>query len=129
MKRWLFQVEIAPLQRIQYTPMTNDEKEILREKIQKKISRTEKYIVELEELIKPIPPENAIGRVSRMDAINNRSVNEATHREVRNRLAALKEALEDIDKSHFGKCVKCGNSIPIQRLALVPESKRCVKCA
>ena len=40
-----------------------------------KLEILDERIEEYRELTKPIPPENAIGRVSRMDAINNRSVN------------------------------------------------------
>ncbi len=42
------------------------------------LSRQEELLAEIEvlkELTKPIAPENAIGRVSRMDAINNKSIN------------------------------------------------------
>jgi len=38
---------------------------------------TKQSIDSYKELTNPIAPENAIGRVSRMDAINNKSVNEA----------------------------------------------------
>ena len=39
-----------------------------------KLEFLDERIEEYRELTKPIPPENAIGRVSRMDAINNKSV-------------------------------------------------------
>jgi len=45
--------------------------------IEEEISKTETSIEHYKELTKPIAPENAIGRVSRMDAINNKSVNDA----------------------------------------------------
>ena len=40
--------------------------------IEKEISKTQGLIAEYKELTKPIAPENAIGRISRMDAINNK---------------------------------------------------------
>jgi len=48
--------------------------------IKKSIKETQKVISNLKDLTKPISPENSIGRVSRMDAINNKSVNEAALR-------------------------------------------------
>ena len=45
--------------------------------IKEEILKTTDSIEHYKELTKPIAPENAIGRVSRMDAINNKSVNEA----------------------------------------------------
>ncbi|MFW5754308.1 MAG: TraR/DksA family transcriptional regulator, partial [Marinilabiliaceae bacterium] len=54
-----------------------EEKEHIRSTIERKIDKARREIKELEELTRPIAPENSIGRVSRMDAINNKSVNEA----------------------------------------------------
>lgn len=42
----------------------------------KEIQKLELEITELTELTQPVAPENAIGRISRMDAINNKSINE-----------------------------------------------------
>ncbi len=105
------------------------EKEELRIKIEEKIKQTEQEIIELEELTKPISPENSIGRISRMDAINNKSVAEATLRASRKKLASLKFALSKIDTPEFGKCSACKNPIPTARLLYMPESTRCVRCA
>ena len=42
------------------------------------IDKTEHSILNYKELTKPIAPENAIGKTSGMDAINTKSVNNAT---------------------------------------------------
>ena len=57
--------------------MSKQERKKAKESIKKSIKETQKDFSNLKELTKPISPENAIGRVSRMDAINNKSVNEA----------------------------------------------------
>jgi DnaK suppressor protein len=93
------------------------------------ISKTEDEIVELKELTKPIAPNDAIGRVSRMDAINNKSVNEAALRKTEEKLRSLHRALEKVDEEYFGLCGSCGNDIPVGRLMLRPESSFCVPCA
>ncbi len=54
------------------------ESEQIKEKILSEISKTEKIIEDYKELTKPISPDDAIGRVSRMDAINNKSVTESS---------------------------------------------------
>ncbi len=94
-----------------------------------RISKLEKDIVMLKDLTQPISPDCAIGRVSRMDAINNKSVNEAALRKKEVQLSALKESLRNIDSDDFGKCIKCGIQIPIGRIMIMPESKKCVNCA
>jgi len=57
--------------------LTDKEKIDIRNRIHRKIIDIDERILEYRELTKPIPPSVAIGRVSRMDAINNRSINEA----------------------------------------------------
>ena len=52
----------------------------LQEKIQNETKSTQKKINEYSLLCKPIAAENSIGRISRMDAINNKSVVEAALR-------------------------------------------------
>lgn len=100
-----------------------------KESIEKSIKETKKDISNLKELTKPISPENSIGRVSRMDAINNKSVNEAALRSAINKLNLLDSALQRINNKDFGLCIRCKNEIPIQRILLVPQSNRCVRCA
>ena len=109
--------------------MNTQERNEAKESIKKSIQETQKDISSLKELTKPISPENAIGRVSRMDAINNKSVNEAALRNAINKLALLESALQRIDHEDFGLCIRCKNQIPIQRILLIPQSNRCVRCA
>ena len=47
---------------------------IIKIKILEEIEKTELNIKQYKEQSSPISPDNAIGRVSRMDAINNKSV-------------------------------------------------------
>ena len=86
-------------------------------------------IEELKELVKPISPENAIGRISRMDAINNKSVNEASLRAKQEMLLNLNSAKSRIDDDDFGVCAKCGLPIPEGRLVLMPQARKCVNCS
>ena len=44
--------------------------------IEEKIKNLVLEIDELRQIAKPIEPENSIGRISRMDAINNKSIND-----------------------------------------------------
>jgi DnaK suppressor protein len=101
----------------------------LKSLIQVNIVDLKKEIADLKELTKPIPPENAIGRVSRMDAINNKSINEAALRQSEVKMRKLKMALEKVDEDYFGRCGRCASEIPIGRLLLMPESPFCVNCA
>jgi DnaK suppressor protein len=97
--------------------------------IEEEISKTEMAIEHYKEFTKPIAPENAIGRVSRMDAINNKSVNEAALKKAEQKLSNLKIALSNINDPDFGVCFKCKNTIPIGRILLLPHARFCVQCA
>ena len=97
--------------------------------IQQELDKTASLIRDLEQEVKPIAPENAIGRVSRMDAINNKSVNEAALNEARKKYAQLQYAQNRLDDDDFGTCSRCGNQIPLGRLLFMPQSRLCVNCA
>lgn len=109
--------------------MTTEQQSKLLTIIQSKIERLGRQVEELKELTKPIEPDCAIGRVSRMDAINNKSVNESALRKKENQLKGLSLALTDIDKDNFQDCIVCGFEIPIERVFIMPESRKCTNCA
>ena len=101
----------------------------IKEKIITEIDKTEKSIIEYKKITKPIEPDCAIGRISRMDAINNKSISEAALRQAEEKLSKLKYVLTKIDEDDFGLCAKCKKPIPIGRILLMPQSRYCVNCA
>ncbi len=105
------------------------DKKALQIKIESELSRLRSEISDLEIVTKPISPENAIGRISRMDAINNKSVIEAALRTKKVELSKLEKAISKIDDPQFGICVRCGNPIPEGRIMLMPGATRCVSCS
>jgi DnaK suppressor protein len=109
--------------------MKEDQLDLIRKTIRKSIAQTDERIAEYEELTNPIAPENAIGRVSRMDAINNKSIYEEALRKAEKKKRALESALARLDEDGFEKCVQCGNEIRFERLELMPESRLCISCA
>ena len=109
--------------------MTPDDLKQIRQRAERKKADLEERIQEYRELTKPIPPSEAIGRVSRMDAINNRSVNEAALRQLETELEGLIKAMDRMRDEKYGKCLRCGEDIPTGRLMLMPGATRCVRCA
>lgn len=98
-------------------------------KILEEIKSTKELIVGLTEQVKPIAPDGAYGRLSRMDAIISKSVYESSLRDAENKLSKLNKALSKIDSPDFGICQKCKKPIPIARLMIIPESIYCMNCA
>ena len=109
--------------------MTEQEKKDIKAKVLVEIEKTNNTIADYKEITKPISPENAIGRISRMDAINNKSVAEAALRQAEGKLKSLHAVLDSINDSDFGLCLKCKKPIPIGRILLMPQSRFCVNCA
>lgn len=109
--------------------MTPEEKKKIVDILFKEKVTLEKKILDLKELTQPISPDCAIGRVSRMDAINNKSVNEAALRTAQTKLRNIEISMEKSEDPEFGKCRQCGYDIPLGRLIVMPGSTRCVNCA
>ena len=109
--------------------MTQEERDALKLKIREQLEKIEREIAELEANIQPISPENSIGRVSRMDAIQNQSVAEAGLRVKKDKRQKLYLALEKVDQEGFGICQRCKQVIQPARLMYMPESALCIRCA
>ena len=108
--------------------MTAIELNQLKQIILKTISELQESNTYLEDATQPIEPSIALGRLTRMEAIGEKSVNEAMHREVKLRLDRLSNALDRIEKGTYGICVRCQKEMPYGRLEAVPESLVCVPC-
>ena len=103
-------------------------KAIIKEKIKRDIDKINQKIEELKEFTQPIEPDCAIGRISRMDAINNKSVFDASMRNSQERKRHLEISLKLIEEKGFGLCIKCGIAIPMERLLIRPEVRHCINC-
>lgn len=106
--------------------MNYDEIRIL---IQKHLDTLQQRIADYEAMSAPVAPDEAIGRVSRMDAINNLSVTQSALREAINKRNQLRHVLTLVGTLDFGKCRKCKAEIPVQRILIQPQSTLCVRCA
>ncbi|MDX1591894.1 MAG: TraR/DksA C4-type zinc finger protein [Balneolaceae bacterium] len=109
--------------------MTHAELDQIRTIIDDRISEMEEEIIELIELTKPVSLDASIGRLSRMDAINNKAINEKALRDKKQVLKKLERAKERALKGDIGTCLRCGEEIPFGRLKIMPYTTRCVKCA
>ena len=73
--------------------------------------------------------QQSVGRLSRMDAMQQQAMAQATERRRAVERQKLEAALARIDADEFGFCVDCGEDIPPARLALDPTVLRCISCA
>ncbi len=109
--------------------MDSKEKEEIRMAIEEKVNELTSRIKDLQEATKPMGLDNAVGRLSRMDYINNKTIDEANLRQSESKLKALQRWLSMIDTDKFGKCSRCNKEINPKRLLFMPESTHCIQCA
>ncbi len=109
--------------------MTDKERKELQERVRTEIEQVKSDVADLKDQAKPVAPENAIGRVSRMDHINNKAIQEAALVKAKEKLSRLEEMLAKSDRPDFGVCLRCKKPIPILRLMYYPSSNKCVKCS
>ncbi len=91
--------------------------------------------LELEALIKatrdgtrPVDLDEPIGRLTRMDAIQQQSMSSANRRGHDIRLRQVQQALTSIEQGQFGLCRRCEDPIGAKRLEARPESPYCLDC-
>ena len=73
--------------------------------------------------------QTQVGRLSRMDALQQQAMAEAQARRRSARLRVIEAALKRMTDDEFGWCQSCGDTIPMGRLDLDPATARCVECA
>lgn len=101
----------------------------LKAKMQAEIATLRETIASLEATTAPVEPDVAIGRLSRLDTMQNQAITSASLTNTKRRLLKLEAALKRIDEEDFGLCEECGKPIPVARLLAMPESSLCVECA
>jgi DnaK suppressor protein len=105
------------------------EKAELETHIRNTIVQLEQQIKELREKTLPIAPDCSLGRLTRLEAMSEKEVNESILRESERRLLRLQNALTRLEHPDFGRCIECDEPIGFKRLKIRPESLRCVQCA
>jgi DnaK suppressor protein len=72
--------------------------------------------------------EQPIGRVSRIDALQQQQMAAARHRRHELKLQQVVVALKAVGEDEFGYCKRCGEPIGYRRLEARPETPCCVPC-
>jgi DnaK suppressor protein len=79
--------------------------------------------------LKPVElDQTAVGRLSRMDELQNQALTRNLREREDVKLGGLQQALQRIDEGTFGRCTECGEGIPLARLQVFPETATCVEC-
>lgn len=76
----------------------------------------------------PVSMDNSIGRLTRMDAIQQQQMALHTKGRLELQLVRIRTALRRVSDGKFGECVKCDEPINRQRLEIAPENPVCMQC-
>lgn len=72
--------------------------------------------------------QQAVGRLSRMDALQGQAMARATAARRAAETSRIEAALARIREGEYGYCTDCGEEMPARRLDLDPAVARCVSC-
>ncbi len=109
--------------------LNKEQKDELRAMLENLCKETAAQAKLLEVSSRPVSLEESIGRLSRMDAINQQNMNLARFESTKQRLVMLEAALARLDKEAYGMCILCKEPISWARLTAKPEAGACIKCA
>lgn len=77
---------------------------------------------------RPVQLDQPIGRISRIDAIQQQKMLAANRENSKRRLQRVRAALVSMERDDYGLCVECEESISYRRLEAKPESRFCLSC-
>ncbi|MGD9628386.1 MAG: TraR/DksA family transcriptional regulator [Pyrinomonadaceae bacterium] len=109
--------------------MNSSEQEKYRPIIEGMIADLKKALSETDSTAAPVAPDNAIGRLSRVDAMQQQQMALESRRQRENHLSRLERALKLIDEGEYGTCPKCEEDIGEKRLNALPDAIFCISCA
>ena len=109
--------------------LTGAQVESLREEIEKLKADLEAQLVANASAAKPVKLDpSAVGRLSRMDAMQGQAMAKATRRGMELQLAQCKSALQAVLRDEYGFCRRCEEPIGFKRLNAKPEAPFCLEC-
>jgi len=73
--------------------------------------------------------QTAVGRLSRMDALQGQAMSKETGRRRQLEMQKIAAALRRLDSGDYGYCLSCDEPIARERLALDPGANLCIECA
>ncbi len=92
------------------------------------LAEVEALLESLVEGARPVDLDAPIGRLSRMDAMQQQQMTVASKRAAQVRLDLVRSALSALDDDRYGDCRRCEEPIGFRRLKARPESAFCMPC-
>jgi DnaK suppressor protein len=101
----------------------------MRERLEARAAEIRQTLEHINASTAPVSPDNAIGRLTRLDAMQATSMRQALGRDHQVELRQIAQALTSMDDGTYGICRRCEEPIAQARLRARPEALLCVACA
>ena len=108
--------------------LTADQRVELEEQLKSLKTNLEELLDSSEAYTRPVALDEPIGRLSRMDAIQQKEMACSNRRNYEIRLQQISAALAAVRREEYGECNLCGDDIGYLRLKARPEAPLCVDC-
>ena len=102
--------------------------ELQRRALQKLHQELTELVASTTEAAKPVDLGEPIGRLSRVDAMQQQRMVAANRQAAQQRRRQVEAALDRIDSDEYGECLGCGEDIEPRRLEAQPEAPLCLEC-
>lgn len=110
--------------------LSDEQLAALRSEVERALSRLERSMKTTRRSARPVKlDQTSVGRLSRVDAIQNQSLTQGLQERELRKAAMLTGALERLEAGSYGVCTGCGEGIQFERLSLFPETLTCSRCA
>lgn len=97
-----------------------------RERLEQELEQT---LAEIEQLDKKLEDKADYGLGKGGSTIYEWEFNLALRRRLEDKAKSIKDALRKMEKGAYGICKECGRKISAERLAVLPHTNLCIKCA
>lgn len=108
--------------------LTEEELREIRTRLAADLEALRGQLEDLRAAAAPVSLDLSIGRLSRMDAMQQQQMATATRQRVEVELRQVEAALRRLDGDDYGACVACGGEIERRRLRARPASTTCLPC-
>jgi DnaK suppressor protein len=111
------------------SPIPPEQLDQIRAELERARQRLERSLKLTGRAARPVElDQTSVGRLSRMDALQNQHLTKGLEARESARYAQVQEALQRIEQGTYGVCAGCERSIPFERLLVFPETLRCAAC-
>lgn len=108
--------------------MTPDDLQKYIELLNARKEEAQRFLQQSSESSKPVDLGESIGRLTRMDAMQQQQLALAAVKKKETQIILIDQALQRIKDASFGLCLECGEEIAKKRLLARPEGPLCLEC-